>query len=192
MSSSTDADDTGSIMPPESAPPPTGLSTPTTPVEGKPIMAIWLRLQLAVKANMPDDPTPGDTLIIIDNTYGRVLACHPGGHLILDNIDGHDMRNPVPERWKWLCTETEGFIGFRSLTEDKFLGHDVWRNFVVRAIAQGADESFLLIKRRDGYRIQSLSWSKFKPLSARSDGAGVETGQSDGTSWEFMKVREWS
>ncbi|KAM0666132.1 hypothetical protein ACQRIU_003987 [Beauveria bassiana] len=177
------------MMKPESTPKGSS-STPATAVEEKPWLSAWLRLQLAVKANITHNPTPGDILIIIDSTHPRVLACHPGSHLILDNIDEYDTSQPMPERWKWLCTENDGFLGFRSLAQDTFLGHDSWWNFVARSSAQKRYEHFVLVKYQDGYRIQSPSWFDFKVMSARRDGSGVEAGQPHGTLWGFMQVRE--
>ncbi|EJP61716.1 uncharacterized protein BBA_09357 [Beauveria bassiana ARSEF 2860] len=188
MSQYTDADGIESNLTPDLTQ--NGLLTPNTESEENSSIRVWLELQEAVKRNHMHDPTPGDTLIIVDKTYDRVLACHPGGHLILDNVIEYDMSEPIPERWKWLCTETDGFIGFRSLAENKYLGHDFWWNFVARATAQKGDENFILIKRQNGYRIQSPFWFGFKPISARSDGSGIEAKEPDGTLWGFMEVRE--
>ncbi|KAM3449663.1 hypothetical protein MY3296_006747 [Beauveria thailandica] len=177
MSLYTDADGTESNLTTDLTQ--DGLLTPNTEYEENLSIRVWLELQQAVKLNHTHDPTPGDILIIIDKSYPRVLACHPGGHLILDNIAEYDMREPIPKRWKWLCTETDGFIGFRSLAENKFLGRDIWWNFAARATVQKGYENFILIKRQFGYRVQSPFWFGFKPLSARSDGSGIEAKQPE-------------
>ncbi|KAJ4158446.1 uncharacterized protein LMH87_008972 [Akanthomyces muscarius] len=65
---------------------PNGAFTPATELEGDVSTRIWLELARAVRTNHTHDPTPGDTVIIVDKTFARVLACHPGGHLILDDI----------------------------------------------------------------------------------------------------------
>ncbi|XWW93088.1 hypothetical protein V2A60_001016 [Cordyceps javanica] len=171
-------------------PTPGGLSTPTTEVEDAEFIRIWLEVSGALLDDRTHDPTPGDILIIVDKTYSRVLACHPGGHLILDNFAEYDMNQAIPERWKWLCTERDNFIGFRNLAGDCFLGHDIWWNFVARATVQEGWEHFMLIKRRKGYGIQSPFYYKFRPLAALSDGSGIKADEPQGTLWGFIKVGE--
>ncbi len=169
---------------------PNGSFTPATELEGDVSTRVWLELARVVRTNHTHDPTPGDTVIIVDKTYARVLACHPGGHLILDDITEYDDKQAIPERWQWLCTQTDNFIGFRNLAQDSFLGHDLWWNFAAQVTEQKGWEHFVLTKHQNGYYIQSPFWWSLSPLSARSDGAGIEAVKSDGTLWGFIRVSE--
>lgn len=165
-----------------------GLFTPATELNDDASIGIWIELG---QGNATHDPVPGDILIMVDKTYGRVLSRHPAGHLILDNVSEYETTNrPIPMRWKWLCTDTDNFIGFRNLDQDAFLGRDDSWNLVARATAQKGHENFMLVKQRGGYRIQCPHWYGFRPLSARADGAGVEVQPSNGTVWGFIQASE--
>jgi len=172
------------------SPTPDGSFTPATELEENAFIRVWPELSDAVRNNSTHDPTPGATFIIVDKSYGRVLACHPGGHLLLDDITEYDPNRAIPKRWKWLCTEADNFIGFRNLAEDTFLGHNLWWTFFAHAPIQKGWEHFVLIRRRDGYCIQSPCWWWFRPLSARFDGSGIEARHPDGSLWGFVKVLE--
>ncbi|EGX96962.1 hypothetical protein CCM_01621 [Cordyceps militaris CM01] len=190
MPLSTPADGTESSAEPTTTPgvPPNDAPTPATQEDGS--IRAWFELAKAVRTNDTHDPTPGDTVLIVDKTYARVLACHPGRHLLLDDITEYDNTQAVPERWTWLCTQSDNFIGFRNLAEDSFLGHDLWWNIAAQGTAQKGWEHFVLTKQRDGYHIKSPFWGSLKPLAARLDGAGIEAGQPDGTLWAFVRVSE--
>ncbi|OAR01855.1 hypothetical protein LLEC1_04650 [Akanthomyces lecanii] len=169
---------------------PNGSFTTATDPEGDASTRAWLELAQVARTNATHDPAPGDTVVVVDKTYARVLACHPGGHLLLDDMAEYDDTQAIPERWKWLCTETDNFIGFRNLAEDSFLGHDLWWNFAAQVAVQKGWEHFVLARQQHGYCIQSPFWMSLSPLSARADGAGIEARESEGTLWGFVRVRE--
>ncbi|KAJ6785694.1 hypothetical protein PWT90_00987 [Aphanocladium album] len=164
---------------------PNGTLTPSTDAAA---VHTWLRVAGSLDSTDTHDPIPGDTVVIVDKTYSRVLACHPGGHLLLDDVAEYDMHEAIPDRWKWLCTERDNFLGFCSVAEETFLGHNFWWNFVAQARVQKGWEHFLLVRQHDGYRVQCPRWGGFEPLAARADGSGIEIGRPECTVWGFVRV----
>ncbi|KGQ02955.1 hypothetical protein BBAD15_g11816 [Beauveria bassiana D1-5] len=171
------------------------LATPNTETEESvDFMAIreWLQLSSAGGNNGTDDPLPDDTLAIIDIAHGRVLACHPGGHLRLEEINEAEIDGPIPRRWLWLCTEKDGFTGFQSIAEGGFLGHNLRWNFMAQAPVQNGWEHFVLKRRQTGYWIQTPFFYQLWQVSALRNGSGIETRRDDHSLWCFRRVRQQS
>ncbi|RSL46445.1 hypothetical protein CEP54_013859 [Fusarium duplospermum] len=133
------------------------------------------------------DPRSNDTFLIIDKSQNRILTCHDGNlHLEHLNTD-----KPISKCSQWLCTERDGFKGFKNVTGRGFLGHDIWWDFYAKVPHHKGWESFTLSRKEGGYYwIQCLDWWTLWQVSARSDGRGLVAERDGGTLWEFVKVHE--
>ncbi|KAK7425097.1 hypothetical protein QQX98_000011 [Neonectria punicea] len=133
------------------------------------------------------DPRPSDTFLIIDKSQNRILTCNDG-RLHLEHLNTDKL---ISKRSQWLCTERDGFKGFKNVAGRGFLGHDIWWDFYAKVPHHKGWESFTLSRREGGYYwIQCLDWWTLWQVSARSDGHGVNAERDGGTLWEFAKVHE--
>ncbi|KAJ3529716.1 hypothetical protein NM208_g9635 [Fusarium decemcellulare] len=111
----------------------TGVATPTTSADG---LEDHLRLQEWLHSsgltssrpssnNSPQsvtrmlNPYPGGTFLTVDKSNKRVLASK-GRHLHLEDARPTDSGESIPESWQWLCTENDGFKGFKNVSEAGF------------------------------------------------------------------------
>ncbi|KAI5919673.1 hypothetical protein F4810DRAFT_686588 [Camillea tinctor] len=136
------------------------------------------------------DPQPGGTFLIIDKSHNRALICK-GGYLHLEDAGSiDDGTSSIPRHWQWLCTERDGFKGFKNVEEGGFLGHNIWWNFYAKVYHHKEWEDFTLSKREDNYYwIQARHGWTHRELSAQADGSRVFAEQDGGTPWEFVEVR---
>ncbi|KAH7273307.1 hypothetical protein MRS44_001797 [Fusarium solani] len=133
------------------------------------------------------DPRPNDTFLIIDKSENRILTCHDG-HLHLEHLNND---KPISKCSQWLCTEMDGFKGFKNVAGRGFLGRDIWWDFYAKVPHHKGWESFTLSRQEGGYYwIQCLNWWTLWQVSARSNGRGVVAERDGGTLWEFAKVHE--
>jgi hypothetical protein len=186
MTTSTPTGDTESITT-------DGATTPATDESGdETLISEWSELSTALQSGKMHNPTTDDILVIVDKTYNRVLTWRPGNRIVLVDIPKRHPGQSIPARCKWRFTESsDGFNGFCNLAECRYLGHNLWWEFMAQAFAQNGWEHFKLMNRGDGYTIQVPYWFSLRPLSARSDGTGIDIGRPNGTLWEFIRVSEY-
>ncbi|KAF4452129.1 dynamin family protein [Fusarium austroafricanum] len=134
------------------------------------------------------DPCAGGKYLILDISGSRALTCHKG-QLRLEAINLDNPEGYISEQAQWLCTERNGFKGFKNVAEGGFLGHDVWWDFYAKASCHSLWESFTIARRGDDlYWLQILHWWTQWQVSVRYDGTGVFAERDDGTLWEFVEI----
>ncbi|KAF4964027.1 hypothetical protein FSARC_8025 [Fusarium sarcochroum] len=132
------------------------------------------------------DPHLGGKYLILDGPRNRALTCHQG-QLRLETISLDDRH--ISEQAQWLCTERNGFKGFKNVAGRGFLGHDLWWDFYAKASCHSLWESFTIARREGGlYWLQILHWWTQWQVSSRDDGGGVFAEKDKGTLWEFVKI----
>ncbi|KAH7244574.1 uncharacterized protein BKA55DRAFT_574123 [Fusarium redolens] len=142
----------------------------------------------SVAFNRKSDPYARGIYLILDVSRSRALTCHRG-QLRLEAIDLDDRQRYISEQAQWLCTERNGFKGFKNVAEGGFLGHDLWWDFYAKASCHSLWESFTIARRGDDlYWIQILHWWTQWQVSVQGDGRGVFAERDGGTLWEFVEI----
>ncbi|EMD92028.1 hypothetical protein COCC4DRAFT_145153 [Bipolaris maydis ATCC 48331] len=95
----------------------------------------------------------------------------------------------------WECVETQGWLGWRNCSSNRFLCHDGngrlkctaelgsgWRQFTVTPVPKG------------GYVMQMLDWWTLRPVVVDPEAGLRKLGRngdklSEGVVWEFIKVK---
>ncbi|KAH6974198.1 hypothetical protein BKA56DRAFT_733848 [Ilyonectria sp. MPI-CAGE-AT-0026] len=128
-------------------------------------------------------PQAGDTYIIKERVHGRVITV----------IEGRLQLETRPNRagsWRWLCTEKDGFLGFRNTVSGRYLGHNSSWNMVVNAMNHKHWENFHARRQPvGGYTLLAPHWSTMRQISIGEDNTLV-AGDERGTVWEFMKLED--
>ncbi|KAH8666152.1 hypothetical protein BGZ61DRAFT_302500, partial [Ilyonectria robusta] len=126
-------------------------------------------------------PQAGDTFIIVDKAYGRAITV----------IEGRPKLETSANRagsWRWLCTEKDGFLGFRNTVSGRYLGHNIWWNMVVDGWSHKAWEHFHARRQEcGGYTLLAPDWFTMRQISI-GEGNTLVAGSEGGTVWEFIKV----
>ncbi len=130
-------------------------------------------------------PWPGNIFIIRSVPCGRVIALL-GGRVVLAPIGGHGAIH-------WDCVESEGWLGFRNLVTDRYLGyneegrmhcesdqHAEWEKFCVRMRPEG------------GYVLLMINDEKLSQVGVKVDQeveklCRLGEGAPGGKRWEFIK-----
>lgn len=133
-------------------------------------------------------PWPGSTFIIRSVLTGRVLTL----------LDGKVVLSPPGNRGciRWKCVESKGWLGFRSATSGRFLGHNKngrlccvaerqqgWENFCVRMTPE---RSYVLLMThferlwKVGLRVEGDGEKLVKMNSAEAEEGKVE--------WDSIEV----
>ncbi|KAI8961466.1 hypothetical protein F5Y11DRAFT_326266 [Daldinia sp. FL1419] len=91
--------------------------------------------------------------------------------------------------YHWLCVETDGYLGFRSPTNNVHIGHDCWGNFVAREYHHWAWEFFnTRAHPKGGQMLLTTHYNTMRKMVVeRGTGRLVETDDT-GTAWEFIEV----
>lgn len=128
-------------------------------------------------------PQAGDTFIIMEKPHGRVITV----------IEGKLQLETSPNRagsWRWLCTEKDGFLGFRNTVSGRYLGRNFWWNMVIDGMNHKYWEHFHARRQPGGgYTLLAPSWFTMRQISI-GEGNALVAGDERGTVWEFMKVED--
>jgi hypothetical protein len=131
-------------------------------------------------------PKPGSTFIIrsvlsrniITLLHGQVVLAPPG-------IFGSP---------QWECVETDGWLGFRNIASDGFLGRDGQWLLCCSVNWHREHEKFHIGSRSEGgYVLLMTHWWKLRPVGIKEEKgekklAMIENGNTNGIAWEFVEV----
>lgn len=138
------------------------------------------------KSSTSSVPWPGSTFIIRSASSGEVITLLDGG-VVLARPGG-------PGSIHWACIETKGWIGFRNSISGRFLGHDAQGNLRCGADRQQGWENFCVRMKPDGGYVLLMThhdrlWNVgVKMQKGVEKLAKVGEKESDGITWEFVKV----
>jgi hypothetical protein len=132
-------------------------------------------------------PWPGSTFIIRSVSSGQVITL----------LDGKIVLAPLGGRGSihWECVETKGWLGFRNLVTNKFLGHNGKRGTLCCEAKKHLDwEHFCVRKRPEGGYIMLMThydglWTVgIKAEQEVETLAKIEFGGAGEIAWEFIRV----
>lgn len=143
-------------------------------------------------ADLPENHSQVSSVPSHDFTF--IIRSVSSGHVIT-LLDEQVVLAPPggPGSIHWACIETEGWLGFRNRTSNRFLCHDggrlkclakqqdKWRHFTVTPVPKG------------GYIMQMLDWWTLRPIVIDVEKGLRTLGRtgdklSDGIIWEFIMI----
>lgn len=127
------------------------------------------------------DPQAGDTFIIIDQAHGRAIAVIEGELRLEANACQAGNRH-------WLCVEKDGWLGFRNTGSGRYLGHNIWWNFVAEGTQHRGWEFFHARRHDGGYLLLVPYFFKLFQIAIGEDDNSLAARDNGGTVWEFIKV----
>ncbi|KAI2471094.1 hypothetical protein F4781DRAFT_388065 [Annulohypoxylon bovei var. microspora] len=127
-------------------------------------------------------PWPGGTYIIREPKSGKQITLINGLVCMAPHLGDQG-------GYHWLCTSTDGWLGFRSPVSGLHLGHNGESNRLMAIVPHHRDlEYFATRGHPDGGQLLFVKQGdSLWPLSVRSD-REIAILSEGGTVWEFVKV----
>lgn len=94
----------------------------------------------------------------------------------------------------WKCVESDGWLGFRNVASDGFLGRDGQWRLCCSVKWHREHEKFHIGSRSEGgYVLLMTHWRKLRPVGIKEEKgekklAMIENGNNNGIVWEFVEV----
>ncbi|KAI0838433.1 hypothetical protein F5Y06DRAFT_268068 [Hypoxylon sp. FL0890] len=133
-------------------------------------------------------PWPGNTYIIRDPKSGRQITL-VDGELRLEYHLGNQ------GGYHWQCIEKDGWLGFRSPSDNLHIGHDNCGNFIAQKTHHRDWEYFNTRAHPDGgHLLLTRRWNVQRKMTIGPDGQKLMETDGHGTAWQFEKVpnvAEW-
>jgi hypothetical protein len=127
-------------------------------------------------------PWGGETYVIRERKTGRMITLADGKLQLQDKVTaggGHH----------WICTNKNGWFGFRNSVSGRFMGHNAERKFHCKVFEHKSHEWFTPRAHPDGgYWLTTLHENAWRAMGIGQDGKELVEVNNNGTAWEFVKV----